>query len=45
LNINQALPCALIVNKLVTNLFKYAFEDNQDGKLDMGSKAMEKESI
>jgi two-component sensor histidine kinase len=33
LNINQALPCALIINELVTNSFKYAFEDNQKGEL------------
>lgn|GEM_PF-1028819 len=39
MNINQALPCALIVNKLVTNSFKYAFENNQDGNLDVRFKS------
>lgn len=33
LNINQAIPCALILNELVTNAFKYAFDDTEDGKL------------
>lgn len=33
LNINQALPSALIVNELVTNSFKYAFNDKEPGKL------------
>lgn len=33
LNINQALPCALILNELVTNSFKYAFDGESEGKL------------
>ncbi len=33
LNINQALPCALIINELVTNAFKYAFNNKEKGKL------------
>lgn len=33
LNINQALPCALLINELVTNAFKYAFNAPQEGKL------------
>jgi PAS domain S-box-containing protein len=33
LNINQAIPCALIINELVTNAFKYAFEDEKEGEL------------
>lgn len=35
LNINQAVSCALIVNELVTNAFKYAFEGDQRGKLEV----------
>lgn len=33
LNINQAIPCALILNELVTNAFKYAFDGTEYGKL------------
>lgn len=35
LNINQAVSCALIVNELVTNAFKYAFEGDHRGKLEV----------
>ncbi|GAA5521636.1 PAS domain S-box protein [Aliifodinibius salicampi] len=35
LNINQAIPCALIVNELVTNSFEYAFEGRDSGQLDV----------
>jgi len=31
LNIDQAIPCGLIVNELVSNALKYAFPDNQKG--------------
>ena len=33
LNINQAIPLALIINELVTNSYKYAFPDNENGKI------------
>jgi len=33
LNINQAIPCALILNELVTNALKYAFNDTGQGEL------------
>lgn len=32
LPIKQAIPCGLILNELLTNAFKYAFPDAQDGK-------------
>ncbi|MEL7834217.1 PAS domain S-box protein [Fodinibius sp. Rm-B-1B1-1] len=35
LNINQALPSALIINELVTNSFKYAFHEGEDNKLEV----------
>ncbi len=33
LNINQAVPCCLIVNEVVTNCVKHAFEDQQTGNI------------
>lgn len=35
LNINQAIPCALMINELVTNAFKYAFNEKKTGKLNI----------
>jgi len=33
LNINKAVPFALLVNEVVTNSFKHAFEDREKGKI------------
>ncbi|WP_158551503.1 PAS domain S-box protein [Rhodohalobacter sp. SW132] len=33
LNINQAIPCALLVNELLINALKHAFPDERDGKI------------
>lgn len=33
LNVNQAIPCALIVNELITNAFEYAFKGREKGKI------------
>ncbi|REL37871.1 hypothetical protein DYD21_08820 [Rhodohalobacter sp. SW132] len=35
LNINEALPCSLIVNEVITNVLKYAFSDGGTGLLDI----------
>ncbi|SHG02698.1 PAS domain S-box-containing protein [Fodinibius roseus] len=32
-NINQAIPCSLIVNEVVTNVYKHAFDQEQEGIL------------
>ncbi len=33
LNINQAIPCSLIVNEVVTNVLKHAYDDGDSGTL------------
>jgi len=33
MNINQAIPCALMVNEVVTNAFKHAFKDKKEGNI------------
>ncbi|MDZ7658145.1 histidine kinase dimerization/phosphoacceptor domain -containing protein [Fodinibius sp.] len=35
LNVNQAIPCALLINELVINAFKYAFEDTDEGTINI----------
>ena len=33
LEITQAIPCGLILNEVLTNSYKHAFEDRSDGKI------------
>ena len=33
LDMNIAIPCALIINELLTNAYKYAFEDKEEGTI------------
>jgi PAS domain S-box-containing protein len=35
LNVNQAIPCGLIINELVTNALKHAFVEQDEGKIDV----------
>jgi len=35
LNVNTAIPCGLILNELLTNCYKYAFEGRTDGVIDI----------
>jgi PAS domain S-box-containing protein len=41
LNVNQAIPAALIVNELVTNAFKHAFKEKEKGIINIILKANE----
>jgi two-component sensor histidine kinase len=35
LSVTQALPCALVVNELVSNAFKYAFRGSGSGRIEI----------
>lgn len=35
LNINQAIPCSLIINEVLTNIFKHAFKNREKGKIEI----------
>lgn len=35
LNVNQAIPCALIVNEVLTNIYKHAFKGRTTGRVDV----------
>ncbi|MEX0724287.1 MAG: PAS domain S-box protein [Gracilimonas sp.] len=43
LNINQAIPAALIVNEVLTNAYKHAFSDKKKGKIEF--KVAEKDQL
>ena len=45
LSINQAIPCGLIINELVTNSLKHGFENKQKGCIYVGLSKMGKENI
>ncbi len=44
-DIHKAIYCGLILNELVTNAFKYAFEKKESGKIDISIKAKDKQII
>ncbi len=35
LNVNAAIPCGLILNELLTNCYKHAFNDRDNGQIDI----------
>jgi two-component sensor histidine kinase len=35
LNVNAAIPCGLILNELLTNCYKHAFKDQENGQIDI----------
>jgi two-component sensor histidine kinase len=45
LSVNQALPCALVVNELVSNAFKYAFNAGAIGKIEIALGQKENDKI
>ncbi len=45
LSINQAIPCALILNELITNSLKHAFKDRDQGKIQVSIHDLEHNSV
>lgn len=45
LNINQAVPCGLIVNELVVNAFKHAFTEREEGIIQINLEARNNEIL
>ncbi len=43
LTINQAVPCGLIMNEILTNAYKHAFPDNQTGSIYIRGESREHE--
>ena len=35
LNVNQAIPCGLIINELITNALKHAFVEQEEGEIEV----------
>ncbi|HKK46297.1 MAG TPA: histidine kinase dimerization/phosphoacceptor domain -containing protein [Balneolaceae bacterium] len=45
LNINQAIPCSLLVNELVVNSFKHAFDEDSEGEINVVMKKQEGQQV
>jgi len=45
LNINQAIPCGLIINELLTNSLKYGFVDRKEGLVEIDLKRQENNAV
>lgn len=45
LDIDSAVPCGLIINELISNVLKYAFENHQKGKLWIGINGDDSENL
>ena len=45
LSVNQAIPCALVINELITNSFKHAFKDRSQGKIQIAIDNSDKDTV
>lgn len=45
LNINQAIPCSLLLNELVVNSFKHAFGDEEEGVIEVSMNRLKDKKI
>lgn len=45
LNLDTSIPCGLIINELVSNAFKYAFDDGREGFISVKVKKIEDNKI
>jgi PAS domain S-box-containing protein len=45
LPLDQAIPCGLVVNELVTNVFKHAFPDGRDGRVQVTARRVSTEEL
>jgi len=43
LGLDQAVPCGLIINEIISNSLKYAFPDNKEGRIDVNFKLTEED--
>ena len=45
LSVTQAIPCALVLNELVSNAFKHAFKEGQKGRIEISIKGTEDNKV
>ena len=45
LDIDQAIPCGLVINELITNSLKYAFQNGDSGKITIRAKMTDAEEM
>jgi PAS domain S-box-containing protein len=45
LNVNQAVPCALVINEIVSNAYEHAFVDHNEGRIDVSLQKREDDTV
>jgi PAS domain S-box-containing protein len=45
LKVNKALPCSLILNEVITNIFKYAFDGRDNGTIIIGVERIDNQKV